>query len=103
MGASRVIFPENESGKRLAKNLLSSGFIDVASLSDDISIVEIVTPKKWLGKTLRELDIRKNYSLNVIAVIAGGKTKLVSDPDTILDEDTKLVVIANKKDIEKIK
>ena len=103
MGASKVIFPENESGKRLAKNLLSSGFIDVATLSDDISIVEITCPKKWLGKTLRELDIRKNHALNVIAIIKNGKTELVSDPDTILDEGTMLVVIANKTDIEKIK
>jgi trk system potassium uptake protein TrkA len=103
MGASRVIFPENESGKRLAKNLLSSGFIDVASLSDDISIVEILPPKKWLGKTLRELDIRKTYSLNVIAVIKSGITELVSDPDMMLDEETKLVIIAKKADIEKIR
>ena len=103
MGADRVIFPENESGKRLAKDLLSSGFIDVATLSDDISIVEMSAQKKWLGKTLRELDIRKNYGLNVIALINDGKTELVTDPDTVLDDDTKLIVIASKNDIEKIK
>ena len=103
MGADRVIFPENESGKRLAKDLLSSGFIDVATLSDDISIVEMAAQKKWIGKTLRELDIRKNYGLNVIALINDGKTELVTDPDTVLDDDTKLIVIASKNDIEKIK
>lgn len=103
VGADRVIFPENESGKRLAKDLLSSGFIDVATLSDDISIVEISVQKKWLGKTLRELDIRKNYGLNVIALVRDGNTELVTSPDVILDENTKLVVIADKTDIEKIK
>ena len=103
VGADRVILPEVESGKRLAKDLLSSGFIDVAALSDDISIVEIDILKKWSGKTLRELDLRKHHNLNVIALKSGGTTKLVSDPDTVIDENTKLVIIANKKDIEKIK
>ncbi len=101
VGASKVVFPEMESGSRLAKNLLSSGFIDVAEISDDISIVEIEVPNKWNGKTLRDIDIRKKHSLNVIALIKGGLTQLISDPDVVLDCDTKLVVIANKKDIEK--
>ncbi len=103
VGAGRVILPEVESGKRLAKDLISAGFIDVAALSDDISIVEIDSAKKWIGKTLRELDLRKNHNLNVIALIKGKKTELVSNPDTVIDEETKLVIIANKKDIEKLK
>ncbi len=103
VGADRVILPEIESGKRLAKELLSAGFIDVAAISDDISIVEIEALNKWIGKTLRELDLRKNHNLNVIALIRDGITELVSNPDTVIDEKTKLVIIANKKDIEKLK
>ena len=103
VGADRVILPEIDSGKRLAKDLLSSGFVDIASVSDDISIVEIDVMKKWQGKTLRELDLRKNNRLNVIALIKNGKTELVSDPDVVLDEATKLIIIAHKCDVEKIK
>lgn len=103
VGADKIIFPENESGKRLAKNLLSSGFLDVASLSDNISIVEIAVQKKWIGKTLRGLDLRKNYALNVIAIKENDKTELVTNPDIILGESTRLVVIASKADIEKLK
>lgn len=103
VGADRVILPEIDSGKRLAKDLLSSGFIDIASVSDEISIVEIEVMKKWQGKTLRELDLRKNNRLNVIALIKNGKTELVYDPDVILDDTTKLIVIAHKRDVEKIK
>ena len=103
VGADKIIFPENESGKRLAKNLLSSGFLDVASLSDNISIVEIAVQKKWIGKTLRGLDLRKNYALNVIAIKENDKTELVTNPDIILGESTRLVVIASKTDIEKLK
>ena len=50
VGADKVVFPENESGIRLAKNLLSSGFIDMISISKDVSIVEIEVKNEWLGK-----------------------------------------------------
>ena len=103
LGADSVVFPENESGKRLAKNLLSSGFLDIAAVSEEISIVDIATPKKWVGKSLRNLDIRKNFSLNVIALTQENKTTLVADPDAILSEDTRLVIIGNKSDIEKLR
>ena len=103
VGADTVIFPENESGTRLAKNLLSSGFLDIADISDSISVLEIAIQKKWEGKSLKELDLRKKYSLNVIAIKYDGKTELVSNPDTVLTKDMKLIVIADKADIEKLK
>ena len=59
VGADKVVFPENESGIRLAKNLLSSGFIDMISLSKDVSIVEIDVKDEWCGKNLIELNLRK--------------------------------------------
>ena len=57
VGADQVVFPENESGIRLAKNLLSSGFIDMISLSKDVSMVEIDVRNEWIGKNLIELKI----------------------------------------------
>lgn len=103
VGADKVLFPEHESGIRLAKNLLSRGFVDVAVLSDSISIVEIDVSKKWVGKTLKELDLRKKYSVNIIAIVNGDNTELVTNPDMVLNQDMKLIIIANKRDIEKIK
>lgn len=60
VGADRVVFPENESGIRLAKNLLSSGFVDIMDLSNDVSMVELSVKPEWEGKTLIELNLRKN-------------------------------------------
>ena len=59
VGADKVVFPVNESGIRLAKNLLSSGFIDMISLSRDVSMVELDVKDEWVGKNLIELDLRK--------------------------------------------
>ena len=71
VGADKVVFPENESGVRLAKNLVSSGFVDVIELSNDISLIELDVKNEWVGKTLIELNLRKKYALNVIAIRQG--------------------------------
>ena len=71
VGADQVVFPENESGIRLAKNLISSGFIDMISLSSDVSVVEIGIKDEWCGKNLIELNLRKKYGFNIVAIKKG--------------------------------
>ena len=71
VGADKVVFPENESGIRLAKNLLSSGFVDMVSLAKNVSMIELDVKPEWVGKNLIELNLRKKYSINVVAVRKG--------------------------------
>ena len=71
VGADEVVFPEKDSGVRLAKNLLSSGFIDMISLSKDTSIVEIDVKPEWVGKNLIELNLRKKHGFNIVALREG--------------------------------
>ena len=102
VGADKVVFPEQESGIRLAKNLLSSGFIDMVELSDKFGLVEINVRDEWVGKTLRELNLRKKYSLNVVAIKSGSKVSIDIPPELPLESGIKLVVIANTKKLEKL-
>ena len=95
VGADHVVFPENESGVRLAKNLLSSGFIDMISLSKDVSIVEITVKDEWVGKNLIELNLRKKYGLNIVAVKRGEDVNVNVNPEEPLDKSMTLIVIAN--------
>lgn len=95
VGADHVVFPEKESGVRLAKNLLSSGFIDMISLSDDVSIVEITVRDEWVGKNLIELNLRKKYGLNIVAVKKGETVNVNVNPEEPLDKSMTLIVIAN--------
>ena len=67
VGADKIIFPEKESGTRLAKNILSSGFADLIELSDDVSMVEMDVKAEWEGKTLLQLNLRKKYSASELA------------------------------------
>ncbi len=103
VGADTVVFPEKDSGARLAKNLLSAGFFDIADISDDISILEINVKAEWVGKSLKELELRKKYSVNVIALTKNENVEIAIQPDTVIEEAMKMIVIANKKEISKLK
>ena len=102
VGADKVVFPESESGVRLAKNLLSSGFVDVIELSNDVSLIELDVRAEWVGKTLAELNLRKKYSINVVAIKCDDELKIDIDPNAKLSENMKLVVIINKSKLNKL-
>ena len=103
VGADHVVFPENESGIRLAKNLLSSGFIDRLSLSKDVSIVEIDVKEEWRGKNLIELNLRKKYGFNIVAIKQGESVNVNINPEQALDANATLIVIANTSKLSKLK
>lgn len=103
VGADTVVFPENESGTRLAKNLLTSGFTDILTLSDDLSLVELATRDEWVGKSLKELNLRKKYTVNVVAFRKNGKITAPVNPEELLDKDTEIIAIVNPAKLSKLK
>ena len=103
VGADKVVFPEKESGVRLAKNLLSSGFVDIVELTQDVSMVEMAVRPEWAGKSLLELNLRKKYSINVVAIKQDGEISLSIDPEEPLRLSMQLIVIANPSKLSKLK
>ena len=103
VGADKVVFPENESGIRLAKNIISSGFVDIMELSRDVSMVELDVKSEWEGKNLLELNLRKKYSINVVAIVQDKNVCVNIDPEKPLSESMKLIVIANTVKLNKLK
>jgi len=103
VGADRVVFPEKESGVRLAKNILSAGFVDIMELSEDVSVLEMDVKPEWEGKTLKELNLRKKYELNVVAIRKKQDIYISIDPEESLDATMKLIVIANAETLKKLK
>lgn len=102
VGADKVVFPESDSGTRLAKNLLSSGFIDIIELSKNVSMVELDVRPEWEGKTLIELNLRKKYSINVVAVCRDKDVRIDIDPEMPLDKAMRLIVIADIRKLSKL-
>jgi trk system potassium uptake protein TrkA len=102
VGADKVVFPEYESGVRLAKNLVSAGFVDMVELASNVSLVELDVLPEWLGKSLIELDFRRKYSINVVAIRSGDELCLNVAPDKPLESGMRLVVIANVDKLNKL-
>jgi len=103
VGADKVVLPENESGIRLAKNLLSSGLVDVIELSKNVSMVEIPIKNEWEGKSLIELNLRQKYSINVVAIKQENEVLIDIDPSKSLDKTMTLIVIADTQKLAKLK
>lgn len=103
VGADKVVFPENESGIRLAKNLLSSGFVDLIELSEDVSMVELDVKQEWQGKTILQIDFRRKYGINIVAIRSGEDVCINVNPDMKLEKSMKLIVIANTDRLERLK
>ena len=103
VGADQVVLPESESGIRLAKNLLSSGFMDIIELSRDVSMVELSVRPEWEGKTLIELSLRKKYGINVVAITQGKDVSTNISPEDPLSSTMKLIVIGNTAKLNKLK
>lgn len=102
MGADKAVFPEKESGVRLAKNLLSAGFVDMIELSKQISLVELAVRPEWVGKTLAELNLRKKYGMNVVALRQNENLEINVDPMLPLGQEMMLVVIANTEKLVRL-
>lgn len=103
VGADRVVFPEKESGVRMAKNLLSAGFVDLVELSKDVAMIEMQVKPEWEGKSLLELNLRKRYAVNIVAIVHGEEIRVNIDPELPLERSMKLIVIANTEKLNKIR
>ena len=73
------------------------------SLSKDVSMVEIDVKDEWVGKNLIDLNLRKKYSLNIVAIKKGEKVNVNVNPEQVLDAETTLIVIANTAKLGKLK
>ena len=103
VGADRVFFPEKESGTRLAKNLLSSGFVDIIELNNDVSMIEMDVKPEWVGKSLIELNLRRKFGINVVAILQGKNVNINIDPEKPLTASMELVVIVQTSKLSKLK
>ena len=103
VGADKVVFPERESGTRLAKNLISSDFIDIMELSKDISMAEINVRKEWVGKTPVQLNLRQKYDINIVAIRYNTEVTMEIDPEKPLEKGMSLIVAAKIDKLEKLR
>lgn len=93
VGAHEVVNPEAEIGARLGRRLAHPNFLEELQLGDEATLVEIDVPPAWVGKTLLELDLRKRYEINVVAINTKGKVMANPAVDQVLAAGDSLIVI----------
>lgn len=102
VGADHVVFPEYEAGSALARSLTKPSIIDRFDLDPDHSIVEIIVPDEFHGKTVNELQLRSRYGLNLLAVSQDDKFEINPHPKKRLEKGSAMVVIGCNKDINRL-
>ncbi|MCH7413811.1 TrkA family potassium uptake protein [Belliella sp. R4-6] len=115
IGVDEILHPEEDSAERMAKSLQMKGVIDSLDVSDDYNIIEVKTPKRYVGLTISETKIRQDYNINVLTLIKmeekpnifGVKSKSkkvtgVVTPDTVVEEGDILLLFGHIKDINTI-
>lgn len=102
IGADRVIYPEQSMGLRVARNLMSGGFLDVFELSTEFSMAEFPVPTEWIGKSLKELQLRESHDINIIAIKVGDDVEINLDPVKPLEADWHLMAIGKNKVLERL-
>lgn len=102
VGADHVVFPEHEMGCELARSLTRPGVLERFELDPDHSIVEVVVPAEFDGKTISDLDLRKRYGLNLLAVGQGDHFEINPSPVTRLAKGTLMVVIGDNRGIDQL-
>lgn len=99
IGADQVIYPEQDMGIRVARNLMSSGFVDIFELSSEFSMAEFKIPEAWAGKSLAQLRIREKHNINIIGIKRGEKVDINLSPDELLDADCVVIAIGRNEDL----
>lgn len=102
VGADHVVFPEHEMGCSLARALTRPSILERFELDPDNSIVEILVPESFSGKTIAELKLRSHYGLNLLAVSQDEKFEINPNPNTTLQKGSAMVVIGCNKNIDRL-
>ena len=100
-GADEVVYPEKQIASWTAIRYTADHIMDYIELDDDYAIFEVTIPENWIGKTIGQVDIRKKYRINIMALKSDGKMNLTVHSDTLLQTGETMLVLGNHKDIQK--
>jgi trk system potassium uptake protein len=105
VGASEAIIPEREMANKVARSIVSPNVLEYLPISEDYTICELAPPSAFVGKSLAELDLRKKYQLQVIAIrdVLSESLQLVPRANSVIKDSDVLVIIGREEDIQKVK
>ena len=100
-GADEIVYPEKQLASWMAIRYSADHILDYIELDESCSIFEVSVPKEWIGKSILQIDIRKKYNVNIIAIKENGKINAMFAPDTVLTSKKTLLVCGEYKALKK--
>ena len=100
-GADEVLNPEKQIAEWAAIRYSSNHVLDYIKLDNSHAIFEVAVPPDWIGRTVGQIDIRKRYGINIMAVKEAGKMDLSVTPETVLTDRKTMLVLGERKAIQK--
>lgn len=100
-GADEVVYPEKQVANWAAIRYTADHIRDYIEVDDAHAIFEVEVPEEWIGKTVGELDIRRKYSINIMATKENGKINRAVSPETVLTDNITLLVLGAYKELQK--
>ena len=100
-GADEVVYPEKQIAKWAAIRYTADHIRDYIEIDDSHAIFEVEAPKQWIGKTIGDIDIRRKYNINVLAVKQNGNIDMAISSNTALGENVTLMVLGEYKELQK--
>ena len=102
LGADRVVIPEKENAQRLAKSLSRENVLDYIELSDDYGIIDVPAPRSWQGKNLRELNVRAQLGVNILAIKRAGKINVSPAADFVIEAEDVMVILGDNQALRRV-
>lgn len=102
LGCDKVIFPEYDTGIRLANNLGLSNIVDYLELSSSCGIIEIPAPKSWQGDTLGKLNVRKKHGVNIVAIKSDDGVNVYPTAEDVVSSGDIIVMIGNNDNLDNV-
>ena len=100
-GADEIVYPERQLADWVAIRYSADHILDYIELDEEHAIFEISIPREWIGKTIGQLDIRKKYNINIMALKTNDIMNLKISSDTQLLKDSTMLVLGETKHIQK--
>lgn len=100
-GADEIVYPEKQLAEWAAIRYSTNHVLDYIAVSSDCAIYEVEVPTAWAGRTISQIDVRRKYGVNILAMRENGELRMTIKPDMVLDQDSTLLVLGENKNIQK--
>ena len=102
IGANEVVYPEKDMAENMAIKFNNNNVYEYIAISGDCAIFEISILKSWANRTIVDIDVRKNYNINIVAVKRGDQTFSAPGADFTFQEDDHIIIIGDEKSVKKL-